>query len=160
MPRYRKPQPGDYFEVPLLPDGFAKAVLPPAFGQVLSLETSAMNSVACAFWPERTADVESLLRQKPVAVQLVTSDLLRNKHWPICGNAAISVPVQYRPYERFRSAEWVGAKIVGSGIMRGLLLAFRGLALWDDYADPHYLNGLLLPGVSPPMCARYKRARA
>jgi hypothetical protein len=160
MARYAKPQAGDYFEVPLLPEGMTQPVAPPAFGQVLSVEPQAMSSIACAFWPERSVDVASLLRQKPIAVQLVTSDLLRRKQWPIGGNAATSVPEQYRPYEQFRVAEWVGAKIVGAGNIRELLLAFRGLALWDNFADPQYLNGLLLPGVGPPSCARYKRARA
>ena len=160
MPRYPKPQPGDYFDVPLVPDDCSEEAVPPAFGQVLSLEPSAMNSVACAFWPERAGDVESLLSQKPIAVQLVTPDLLRDQQWPIRGNGACSVPMQYRRYEQFRAAEWVGAKVVGSGIIRELLLAFRGLALWDDFADPTYLDRLLLPGVSPPPCARYKRARS
>ena len=68
--------------------------------------------------------------------------------------------MQYRPYEQFRNEEWVGVKIVGSSIIRNLLLAFRGFALWDDFADPLYLNGLLLPGVNPPSCARYKHASA
>jgi hypothetical protein len=79
MPRYAKPQPGDYFDVPLVPDGLAEAVTPSAFGQVLSLEPRAMNSIACAFWPERSTEAEVLLRQKPIAVQLVTSESLRHK---------------------------------------------------------------------------------
>jgi hypothetical protein len=44
--------------------------------------------------------------------------------------------------------------------MRQFLLAYRGLADWDDFHDPHYLNALLLPGKRPPRTARYGRTGA
>ena len=119
-----------------------------------------MDSVACAFWPESKSDVTALLASPPISVQLVTPDLLRRKVWPIRGNAPVVVPMRLRTYEPFRSKEWVGAKIRGSGNMRELLLAYRGLAAWNDFHDPHYLDSLLLPGILPPPTAKYRRTEA
>ena len=60
---------GDYFTVPLVPQGIE------AFGQVLSVERQALNSVGCAFWS--THFVEGApVAEPPVAVLLVTPDLL------------------------------------------------------------------------------------
>ena len=160
MPRFAKPQAGDYFEVVLNSKELVEPAKPSACGQVLSVEADALNSVACAFWPEYQEDVQNLLRSRPISVQLVTSDLLRRKVWPIRGNAQVSVPIELRLYEAHRASEWVGAKIVGSGAIRELFLAYRGLAPWDDFADPRYLNTLLVPGLSAPPAARYKSAGA
>ena len=160
MPRHVRPQPGDYFAVALSSKDAPEPALPPAFGQVLSLEAAALNSVACAFWPEYNDDVAGILATRPISIEIVTPDLLKRKIWPILGNAPVVVPLTLRGYEQYRDKEWVGAEIVGSGNIRELLMAWRGLVPWDDFHDPNYLDGLLLPGMKPPPTARYKRTGA
>ena len=145
-------QAGDYFTIPLGDSGDA----PLALGQVLSVEPQAMNSCGCAFWPNVEEDVTSQLSSPPAVVTLVTPDLLKSRKWQIRGNVRAVVPVGARRYEAFRRADWVGAKIVGSGIMRTVLRAFNGLDYWDQYADPDYMTKLLQPGIEIPTHARFK----
>ena len=150
----RKPfRPGDYFTVPLedsTPGPFA-------LGQVLSVEPQALNSCGCAFWPSVAGDHVRQLCTPPIIVTLVTPDLLKSKIWKILGNAAVTVPTRARKYEAFRKSGWVGAKIIGSGIVRSALRAYNGLEYWDDFADPEYVSKLLQPGVGVPSHARFKR---
>ena len=160
MPRHVKPQPGDYFEVALQSKELPAPAQPSACGQVLSVEPDAMDSVACAFWPEYKTDIGAVLASTPISVQLVTPELLRRRVWPIRGNAQVLVPAKLRSYEQYRAHGWVGAKIRGSSGIRELLLAYRGLSAWDDFNDPHYLDSLLLAGQKAPLTARYKRAGA
>lgn len=74
-----------------------------------------------------------MLTLSPVAVLLVTPDLLKRGVWPINGNVAPVVPVRLRPYELFRSKDWVGAKIIGSGIVVELIRACAGLTHWNEW---------------------------
>lgn len=84
----------------------------------------------------------------PIAVLLVTPDLLNKRIWPIPSHGEPKVLPQDRPYER--KAKWVGAKIIGSGNIEKFLAAYHGLAPWDDGHDPNYLDKLLLPGTPRP----------
>ena len=54
------------------------------------------------------------------------------------------------PHSDLESREFVGAKIIGSGIMQKFLDAYFGLIAWDKWQDPNYLDKLLLPGVPRP----------
>lgn len=145
----QRPEAGDIFGVPL-PNGAL------CVGQVLARERQALNSIGCAFYcaavraGDSLAGIPELLRQRPIAILLTTPDLLNKGHWPILGRHAIQISIQEIPYERFRSKAWVGAKINGSGIVEDFLAAFFGLAPWDEYKDPNYLDGLLLPGRLRP----------
>jgi hypothetical protein len=47
-------------------------------------------------------------------------------------------------------ANFVGARITGSGIMMEFLDAFYALRAWDDYADPAYFDKLLLTHDKKP----------
>ena len=148
---------GDYFDVLLPCKNADEPQVLPAFGQILSIETGALNSVACAFWPESRLEPNSILRSPPLAVHLVTPDLLWNKEWAIRGNSEILVSRESRPYEAYRKAGWVGCKVIGSSNIRALLRAYRGLEYWDDWADPRYLDNLLSPGFPRPSHAKFKR---
>jgi hypothetical protein len=110
MARHAHPQPGDYFEVALNSEETPAPAQPSACGQVLSLEPDAMNSVACAFWPEYRQDIGEILGSTPISVQLVTPDLIHRRVWPIRGNAQVRVPPELRTYEQYRAKEWVGAR--------------------------------------------------
>jgi hypothetical protein len=79
-----------------------------------------------------------------------TRDLLDDGVWPVVGNRPVAVPKKLFLWEHTRSSGWVGAKVIGSGIPNELLDAFRGLAPWDAYKDPAYLDGLLVSPAKKP----------
>ena len=134
---------GDIFGVPL-PDGSM------ALGQVLGCEREALNSVGCALFGDRFTGAAEFVLGKPIAVLLVTPDLLNKGIWPILQSRELQVPAEGRPYERFRAQSWVGVNVTGSANAAELLAAYHGLAPWDDWHDPQYLDKLLLPGVQRP----------
>ena|SRR3990167_3669204 len=146
MPR-QKIREGDIFEISL--ENAEKS-----FGQVLSLESEALNSVGIALWESSTLSHSEMMAKMPVAVLLVTPDLLKNGIWPIIGNAPPVVTVSQRPYERFRSKGWVGANVVGSGIAVEFMRACAGLRPWNKWANPSYLDELLFTNVARPLRAR------
>lgn len=143
----QRPKEGDVFAVPLNDGSYT-------VGQVLGYEPDALNSVGCAFYDMRSSGEPrlpaALPREKAISILLTTPDPLKRGYWPIVGEQAIATPVSARPYEKYRAKRWVGAKIVGSANVRELLEAFYGLAPWDDYADPEYLDGLLLDRALRP----------
>ena len=156
MPRHKTFNDGDYFFVPLGDDGSPLGTEPDALGQVLSIEKTVLGGVPCAFWARANDDVIEQLKSQPIAVEVVTPDLLKSGRWAIQGNGPVFVPSAMRHYEAFRGTDWVGAKVRGSGNLRNLLRAFRGLEYWDDYADPTYLNSLLTSGTPVPSNAKFK----
>ena len=143
--------PGDYYEIPL-EAGYS------ALGQMLSVEKEALNAVACAFWATIEEDPISQLGKSPISVLLITPDLIKSGVWKALGNASISVPENMRTYEQFRANRWIGAKVIGSGIVRKFLNAFNGLQYWDSWANPKYLESLLAPGIPVPREAVFKQA--
>tara|TARA_R110002124_G_C8543010_1_gene478505 strand:- start:67 stop:510 length:444 start_codon:yes stop_codon:yes gene_type:complete len=141
MPR-QKPTTGTFFWVPL-EDGTV------ALGQIVEIRPEVLNSITCAFYelraPEpRDFDLGSL---QPISVQFVTPDLFKSGAWQAQeaspGNPA-QVPLPYRETE---PDGWVGAKVIGSGIVAKFLSAFYGLRDWSEMHDPNYYQYLLLPGV-------------
>ena len=131
-----------------------------SFGQVLEVIPEALNSVGIALWsPElKNEHLRPRADEEPLAVLLVTPDLLKRGAWQIRTNEDPLVPVEGRPYEVFRSSAWVGARIIGSGIVREFLEASIGLKPWDDWANPRYLDELLYPGKSRPTKVVFKHA--
>lgn len=145
----QNPKSGDVFVIPLGDDA-------EALGQVVSIEPDAMNSFGCIFWPFRDTEVLRQIGTKPVAGLLVTPDQLKSGRWPIIANESVRLSQLQLPYEKFRPTAWVGAKIIGSRIIVEFMRAWRGLWYWDEWVDPQYLDGLLLPGTSVPSSARFK----
>jgi len=138
--------PGDIFGIPL-PDGSL------GVGQVLSIEPEALNAVGCLFTAGVVSGGKIVSAPEPVAALLVTPDLLKNGSWPVKSSGPITFEPEERPYEQFRAAGWVGAKVVGSANAQALLSAYHGHTPWDDWHDPKYLDSLLLPGVVRPKAA-------
>jgi len=140
---------GDVFAVPLVDGSFS-------LGQVLSYEPDALNSVGCAFYSIRALDPKSLVVPQPlsrediVSILLTTKDLLNRGRWPVLANRAAPIPLAHCPYDRFRSLKWVGATIEGSAIVEQFLSAYHGLSPWDQFADPKYLDELLLDAALRP----------
>jgi hypothetical protein len=141
----QRPRPGDVFLVRVGSEHVA-------IGQVLELIPRALNSIGIAVWePLEVRDHQrSIASEPPLAVLLSTPELLKRGVWVIEENIDPVIPIERRPYERFRSADWIGADIHGAGIVRQLLDACVGLTPWDDWADRSYLDGLLYPGRARP----------
>lgn len=119
------------------------------------------NVVGIALYEVRATKEETipeLTSLPPIAVLLTTRDLLDEGVWQVVGDQEIGVDVDARPYERFRAARWVGAKVRGSGIVRQFLDAVFGLAPWDDWADPNYLDALLLDPSRRPAAAVFEKS--
>ncbi len=141
---------GDTFIVPLA----ASSVAP---GHIVAREAEALNSVTCAFYDQRlrnptTRDVSSCLTaDRLIACLFTTRDLLDRGSWRILGHESPNIPKNLLPNEHTRRKGWVGAKIIGSGNVEEFLNAFHCLVPWDHWADPLYLDRLLIhPSKKPP----------
>lgn len=124
-------------------------------GQVLGVEPMVLNSVACALFDQR-ADGGAPIVDNLVAVMLTTRDLLDNSVWEVIGSAAVEVPKVHFPYESLRSESFVGAEVIGSRNVGEFANAFFGLSPWDDWADPEYLDKLLISKDKKPKKLLYK----
>jgi hypothetical protein len=133
---------GDVFWVPIEDGSYV-------LGQIIEIENEVLNSITCAFFNFRsdeakvaTADDKSL-----ISVQFVTKDLFNSGKWVRVANEDISVSEEYLPYRETKELGWVGAKVIGSGIIAMFLAAYYGIRDWDEMKDPQYYQNLLLPGV-------------
>jgi hypothetical protein len=119
-------------------------------GQVLNITKSALNSCICAFFdvrlPEGAREVHTPLNEgNLIAVQFVTPDLLKKGYWPVIDKRDVAVDVEKTiPLRRYEQEGFVGAKVIGSGIIREFLSAYYALRPWDTWHDPGYLDKLLV----------------
>ena len=147
--------PGDVFLISLPDANFA-------LGQVVSCELSCMDSVLCVFFKDKFETEQVAGEFAPslsdvLSVQLTTRDLLDLGTWKIVKASSPLVVESIFPINELRKKGYVGAKIRGSKIMTDLVCAYHGLEIWDDYADPNYLDSLLAPGVHRPTNAALKQ---
>jgi len=153
MAKHKKWQMGSLFKIPQS-DGSS------SLGQVVAQETEMLNSVTCAFFDTKVTDtVPQIKLEQLIACLFTTHDLLNNGTWPVVGLGEITVPANVYPFEETRSRGWVGAKMFGSGIVMKFLNAYYGLTFWDDWADPNYLDRLLIDPSKKPTSLRYKSDR-
>jgi hypothetical protein len=148
---------GDVFYIPLSD----KDVV---LGQIVGREADVLNSVTVALFdvkctPEdATAALPFIAASRAFAVLFTTRDLLDMGEWPVHGHKPVSIPKAQLPYEHLRHDTFIGAKVIGSGIVNEFVNAFYGLTPWDDWKDPTYLDGLLLsPAKKPRSRLVYKR---
>lgn len=149
-------KPGDIFGIPLNDGKYA-------LGQVISSEKNCMDSVLCAF-TKTIVDEDYLENCKInfndlVSVQITTRDSLDKGIWPIFNSGEPLSVDEIFPIKSIRAAEYVGAKIRGSGSLHKFLSAFHGLSPWDEYADPNYFDKLLLQNVRRPQNVIFKELR-
>lgn len=115
-----------------------------------------MNSVSCALYnikvPETCPPEAAPLPSSGslIACLFTTHDLLRKGVWTVIGHAPPQIPSDQLPYEDRRSSGWIGARMHGSGIVRRFLNAYYRLEPWDDWADPKYLDALLIDPSKRP----------
>ena len=140
---------GNLFAIPLTDGGYS-------LGQVLGREGQVLNSITCAFYKTRlsASDLRSVQAVPDpddlIAVQFITKDLLTRRVWKVLGNFPVTLPRAVLPHEDKREQGWIGAKVIGSGIMVHFLNAWFGLEPWDQMHDPNYFDQLLLrPGLRP-----------
>jgi hypothetical protein len=125
-------------------------------GQVLKLTPGALNSVICAFYdlrvkPRAAVSPDQLSEDRLISIQFTTPDLLRSGVWEIVGQGAPKYLERMTRLQALERADFVGAVVVGSGNMMDFLDAFYRLRPWDDYADPSYLDKLLLTPDKKPL---------
>jgi len=147
--KLQTPAVGAIFTIPLV-DGSR------AIGQIVGREPQVLNSWTCAFSRLRLGKEEvaepkdALLPEDVISVQFVTGDLLKKGRWKIHAHAPVRLPKSDFPHEECRANGWIGAKIIGSGIIESFLAAFYGLGYWDEMKDPEYYDHLLLLRISRP----------
>jgi Immunity protein 26 len=127
-----------------------------AIGQIIGQEPDLMRSVTVALFDERYGTLREAGEKAKCdpanlfAILFVTVNHLESGDWHIVGHRSATVDSRFSPHEQTRIAGFVGAKVVGSGIVNDFVEAFYGLAPWDDWKDPHYLDSLLIStGVKP-----------
>lgn len=118
-------------------------------GQIVEIEKEVLNSITCAFFDvkKNSPENESLDLSTPISIQFVTKDLFNNGTWQRTTCESVLIPENELPYRDTIKEGWVGAKVIGSGIICKFLSAFYGLRAWDEMHDPNYYQNLLLPGV-------------
>lgn len=81
---------------------------------------------------------------------MTTRDLLDSGEWKILATHPVEVPRSKFPFETLRRKGFIGATVTGSGNINEFANAFCALVPWDDWADPSYLDRLLLsPELKP-----------
>jgi hypothetical protein len=123
-------------------------------GQVL--EAVMANAVSCAFYdlrvPRHYADaIAGLSDDRLISALTVTSGRLTSGAWRIVDRQAILLDRRAWPNASCREQNWIGAVIFDAEVAEDLLNAYNGLAPWDDWHDPAFLDQLLAhPGRRPP----------
>lgn len=128
-----------------------------AIGQIIGQEPDLMRSVTVALFDERYDSVEAA-HDGPAcnpdalyAILFVTVNHLESGDWNVVGSQTVTVDPELNPHEHTRSTGFIGAKIVGSDIVSEFVEAFYGLAPWNDWKDPHYLDSLLISEAAKPV---------
>jgi len=138
---------GDLFLIPLKNDTSA-------VGQVLNQMME--NVVSCALFDIRVSKDEDLhtiptiSNDRLISLLSTTRERLDSGAWRVLGKRPIAVERHRWPNEEFRRSGWVGVKIRNAALVEDFLNAFHGLAPWDDWSDPTYLDKLLISSQKKP----------
>jgi hypothetical protein len=133
--------------------------------QVVADERESLGCASCAFFDLRIKEeselkeMSALRKDRAFSVLFVTPELLNYGVWRVVGRLPVSIPKNERPYEYLRNKGWVGAEIIGGGIVEEFLEAYYALGPWDDWYDPAYLDGLLLSPDKKPKRLIFKKDR-
>lgn len=121
-------------------------------GQILDLQMK--NVVRCAFFDERIINQQeanvSCNVKNLISILATTREQLDFGIWKILGNKKIEILIDQYPNEQFRNNDWIGAKVYDAAVVEEFLDAFYALIPWDDWADPNYLDKLLLDKTKKP----------
>ncbi len=143
---------GSVFLVPLSDGDYA-------VGQVIGYEYEALGSVVCVFSNLKLSDPEQEIAfgaADIISALFVTTDALDRGSWEVAGKTS-AIPVQsFFDIRALKRNDFIGVTVRGSGIVRQFLNAYFGLAPWDCYYRPDYLDELLLSPEKKPSSLRYK----
>lgn len=148
--RKQKWRVGDVFAVPTNSNQFS-------FGQIIGHEPELMKSVTVALFDELIDSLDSVHGQEICnthnlySILFVTLNHIESGNWPIVDHRTINIDAKTNPYESKRNTGFIGAKVIGSGIVNDFVNAYFGLAPWDDWMDPDYLDSLLISPTSKPI---------
>jgi hypothetical protein len=136
---------GAVFAVPLA-DG--------SFGLAQAIDHWIPHAIYVAFTNLRikstSEPIPSLASAKVISLLAVNDRALDFGEWLLIGELPSIRKRSDFPNERFRASGYVGAKSYDGGIAEDFLSAFHGLAPWDCYYRPDYLDELLLsPDLKP-----------
>ncbi len=106
---------------------------------------------------ETTEGPHNLPLEYLISILSVSREQLDFGKWKVVGHQPIAIDTELWPNEEFRSDRWVGAKIYDASIVEELLDAYNGLAPWDDWYDPDYLDKLLVSPEKKPAHIFYKK---
>ncbi|KRG73288.1 hypothetical protein ABB28_11640 [Stenotrophomonas chelatiphaga] len=116
-------------------------------GQVVGRERSVLNAVSIAIfdikgrWSQELS-VPSLEEGLIFSVIMSTKDLLDSGRWHVLADRPLADAE--KPFESLRGSGFIGAKVRGSALVEDFVNAFYGLAYWDDWYLPDYLDAYLL----------------
>lgn len=133
---------GDVFVVALTDSRFA-------VGQIIGREAKILNSVSIALFDQAIdsptdAETIDMSAERAFATLFATRDRLDSYGWRVVSNAPVRIPPNLFPYESLRRSGFIGAKVIGSGIIERFIRAYFGLEAWDPMLDPEYFDKLLL----------------
>ena len=143
---------GDIFAIPLQNGQFL-------LGQELAKETSIGAGGVAIFDArlDKLCEPPALTLDAVIAILFTTRDQIERGNWPIVARRGVVVPKDRFPYESTRASGFVGAKIVGSGNVVEFANAFCALAPWDKWADPAYLDKMLVTPDKKPSDLIYSK---
>lgn len=133
---------GDIFAIPLNDGRFSA-------GQVVGVESDMPESATIALFdkPVEYASRESVcpeLQGSTVYSSLfATVDHLQSGAWMCVCNEAIQTEVRPKDFYTHQASGWIGARVIGSAIISEFVNAYYGLAPWDNWHDPNFLDTLL-----------------
>ena len=137
---------GDLFAVELI-DGRC------SLGQVL--DVSIPHTATCAFLSTLAPTVDAIRHIQPVAGDVIGTATVVDAHldrgeWKVISRFPLLLTREQWPNESTRDKEWVGSKVYTGSILEDFLNAYNGLAPWDKFHDPNYLDRILISPMKKP----------
>jgi hypothetical protein len=142
----------DCFAIPLADGGNL-------LGQVITSEPAILNSVRCALFDQRFLDdlSPSPDHTRIFSIVLTTRDLLDSGVWKVIRRVSVEEQKIAFSVDTLRKTAFDGAKVIGSRNIGEFANAYCRFAPWDDWADPQYLDRLLISPEKKPADLIYKK---
>lgn len=124
-------------------------------GQVITNEVMGSPTVAvfpmCLPCDSELAVVPPLQESGCIALLTLLGGYALDKGlWRLLGNRELALNSSRGENWKHRGRQWVGASLLTDNIVEALLNAYHGLEPWDNFADPEFLDKLLLPPHKRP----------
>jgi hypothetical protein len=123
-------------------------------GQVITCEATGTLRIAVFPWQVpcdcALADIPPLRREDCISLLAVFKYALDKGLWRTVGEGETAL--DSRPGANWKTSgnQWVGSEVFTDNVVDALMNAYHGLEPWDDFADPEFLDKLLLPPHERP----------